>query len=301
MMNAGQISSKGAEITINASPVKTKSLEWKTQLNWSMDRTYVDKLLDSVPDYIKSQSVNGFLTIRDRTGQRRGTFYGQGYLRTADGQQLFSYSGDTRHTSGAIALGNYNPDWIASLSNTFTYKNLSFSCLLDYHYGGVLYNQTQRLLDFYGLSAASAYNNRVGIVPDGAVEDGNGGYRKLTLEDMQKYGINGLSGDQYWANMSDEGIPENAIVDATYLKLREARIAFDLPGKIVGKTFVKAITIAIVGRNLAVWTKVKHIDPETFGYSDENSDFGWKSKIPGFDTNGVPSVRNFGFNINIKF
>lgn len=301
MINAGQISSKGVEITINAIPVRTKSFEWKTQLNWSMDRTYVDELIDSLPTFSKSQSVNNFLTVRDVVGQRRGTLYGQGYLRTVDGQQLFSYSGDTRHTSGVIALGNYNPDWIASLSNTFTYNNLSFSCLLDYHYGGILYNQTQRLLNFYGLSAATAYNNRVGIVPDGVVEDGNGGYRKLTLEDMQKYGVNGLSGDQYWANMSDEGIPENAIVDATYLKLREARIAYDLPAKLVSKTFVKTVTVSVVGRNLAVWTKVKHIDPETFGYSSENSDFGWASKIPGFDSNGIPSVRNFGFNVNVKF
>jgi hypothetical protein len=70
---------------------------------------------------------------------------------------------------------------------------------------------------------------------------------------------------------------------------------------LLNSSFLKGITIALVGRNLAVWTKVKHIDPETFGYSSEKSDFGWYSKIPGMDTNGIPSVRNFGFNLDIKF
>lgn len=303
IINAGQISSKGAEVTLNAVPVKmSNGLEWNVQLNWSRDRTYVDELIDSLPDFNKTQKANNFLFIRDAVGQRRGEFYGQGWLRAPDGQQLFSYSGDTRHTPGVIALGNYNPDWMASLYNTVTFRNISFSFLLDYRFGGVLYNETQRKLNFYGLSAETTLNNRTGIVPVGEVEDGNGGYRALTLEDLQTYGVNGQSGEQYWANMSDEGIPECAIVGATYMKLREVRLAYDLPEKLLTKTHVKGVTIAIVGRNLAVWTKVKHIDPEIFGYSSEMSDFGWYSKIPGYDkADGVPSVRNYGFNVKLNF
>ena len=77
----------------------------------------------------------------------------------------------------------------------------------------------------YGLSEASALNNREGIVPNGYVQE-NGEYRKITLADLEKFGkIGGMSGQEYWANMMEETCPENELIDDTYLKLREARIA----------------------------------------------------------------------------
>jgi TonB-linked SusC/RagA family outer membrane protein len=302
MMNAGQISGKGLEVTINATPLRKKDFEWKTQLNWSIDRTYVDNLIDSLPDKSKTQSVNNFLAIEDRKGQRRGTFYGKDWRRSPDGEQLFTYSGDTRET-GYIALGNYNPDWMLSFNNTITYKNLDISFLLDLRYGGKIYNNIERLLDFDGLSDVTTLNNRESLVPNGVVEDESGtGYRKLTLQDLINYGKpNGQTGEEYWANMTNEGIPGAYMQDDTYLKLREARIAYEIPKKYLTKLYVKSVTVALVGRNLAVWSKIKHIDPETFGYSSETSDFGSYSKIPGYANSSVPSVRSYGFALSIKF
>jgi TonB-linked SusC/RagA family outer membrane protein len=300
MMNAGKIESKGIEATLNATPVKEKDFQWDVQLNWSMDRTSVLELIDSIPTFSKSQRVNSFLFIEDRVGQRRGTFYGQGYVRTPDGDQLFSLSGDTRLTEKK-ALGNYNPDWMASLSNTVRYKDFSFSCLLDLRVGGLIYNEIERKLNLYGLSEASALNNREGLIPDGYVEE-NGQYRKITLADLEKYGkIGGMSGQEYWANMMEETCPENELIDDTYLKLREARIAYDIPKQLLKKISLQAATIALIGRNLAVFSKVKHVDPETFGYASENSDFNYSTKVPGYANSNMPSVRSYGFSLNIKF
>lgn len=300
MMNAGEIESKGVEFTVNATPVKQKDLEWNTQLNWSLDRTYVTELIDSLPSIMKTQAVNSFLFIEDRVGQRRGTFYGKGYVRTPDGDQVFSGSGDTRLTEKK-ALGNYNPDWMASLNNEFRYKNFTMSFLLDLRWGGLIYNEIERRLNLYGLSEASALNNRVGIVPNGYVEESDGSYRKLTLEDLEKYGkIGGMSGQEYWANMMEETCPENELIDDTYLKLREARIAYDFPKAKLKKWKINSLTVALVGRNLAVFSKVKHIDPETFGYASESSDFGYGTKVPGYANSSIPSIRSFGITVNIK-
>ena len=300
MMNAGEIECKGIEATINATPVKEKEIQWDVQLNWSLDRTSIVSLIDSLPNFSKTQNVNNFLQIEDRVGQRRGTFYGQGYVRTPDGDQLFSLSGDTRLTEKK-ALGNYNPDWMASLSNSFRYKDFSCSFLFDLRVGGLIYNEIERKLNLYGLSEASAYNNREGIVPNGYVDE-NGTYRKIALADLEKYGkIGGMSGQEYWANMMEETCPENELIDDTYLKLREARIAYDMPKKVLKKISLQAATIALIGRNLAVFSKVKHIDPETFGYASENSDFGYGTKVPGYANSNMPSVRSYGFSINIKF
>jgi TonB-linked SusC/RagA family outer membrane protein len=300
MMNAGKIESKGVEATINATPFKKRDFEWIVQFNWSLDRTSVLELIDSIPSFSKTQRVNSFLFIEDRIGQRRGTFYGQGYERTPNGDQLFSLSGDTRLTEKK-ALGNYNPDWMASLSNSVRYKDFSFSFLLDLRVGGLIYNEIERKLNLYGLSEATALNNRVGIVPDGYVQE-NGEYRKITLADLEKFGkIGGMSGQEYWANMMEETCPENELINDTYIKLREARIAYDVPKKILSKISLQAATIAIIGRNLAVFSKVKHIDPETFGYASQNSDFGYGTKVPGYANSNMPSVRSYGFSLNIKF
>jgi TonB-linked SusC/RagA family outer membrane protein len=300
MMNAGKIESKGVEATINATPVKKKDFEWNVQLNWSLDRTSVLELIDSLPSFSKSQSVNSFLFIEDRIGQRRGTFYGQAYQRTPDGGQLFSLSGDTRLTERQ-ALGNYNPDWMASISNTVRYKDFSFSCLFDLRYGGLIYNEIERRLNMYGLSEASAMNNREGIVPDGYVQE-NGEYRKITLADLEKFGkIGGMSGQEYWANMMEETCPENELINDTYLKLREARISYDVPRRYLKKVSLQSVTIALVGRNLAVFSKVKHIDPETFGIASGKSDFNYDTKVPGYANSNMPSVRSYGFSLNIKF
>ena len=296
--NAGEIKSEGVELTINAVPVKTNDLTWDVQLNWSMDRSYLTEFNDTIGS--KTQRVNAFLYIEDRPGQRRGTFYGKSYERAPNGERLYSLSGDTRLTD-ETQLGNYNPDWMASLHNSISYKDLSISFLLDLRYGGLIYNQTERLLNMYGLSEATLLNNREGIVPDGMVEK-DGEYVKLTLQDLEDYGkIGGQTGQEYWANQMEEVVPENALINDTYLKLREVRIAYTLPRQLLQKTFIKSATVALVGRNLLVWSKVKHVDPETFGVASDRNDFGFSTKVPGYANSSMPSVRSYGFTLNCKF
>jgi hypothetical protein len=67
------------------------------------------------------------------------------------------------------------------------------------------------------------------------------------------------------------------------------------------KTFIQSASISLVGRNLAVWTGVKHVDPETYGIAKDKTDAGKNLKVLGYDNSGIPSVRNIGFNINLKF
>jgi hypothetical protein len=191
---------------------------------------------------------------------------------------------------------------MASLHNSISYKNLSLSFLLDLRYGGLIYNEIERKLNLYGLSEATLLNDRTGIVPDGMVEEEDGTYRKLTLEDLENFGkIGGQSGQEYWANQMEEVVPENTLVDDTYLKLRELRIAYELPQQWISKTFIKTVTVALIGRNLAVWSKVKHIDPETYGVADDKNDFGFDTKVPGYANSKMPSVRSYGFSLNCKF
>lgn len=297
--NAGKIESKGVELTINATPIKKNDFTWETQLNWSLDRSYLVDFNDTIPS--KTQQVNAHLAIEDRPGQRRGTFYGRAYELAPNGERLYSLSGDTRLTE-LTQLGNYNPDWMASMNNTLTYKQFSLSFLFDLRYGGLIFNEIERKLNMYGLSEVTTLNNREGIVPNGMVELEDGTFRKLTLADLESYGkTGGQSGQEFWATQMEETAPQSVLVDDTYLKLRELRLAYNLPSFWVQKMRINSVTVALVGRNLAVWSKVKHTDPETFGVASEKNDFGYDTKIPGYANSNIPSVRSYGFSLNCKF
>jgi len=147
-----------------------------------------------------------------------------------------------------------------------------------------------------GYDPQGNYQARNYILPDGMVED-NGSYRKLTKEDLISSGLSagGLTGQQYWENMMDEEIPEAVIYDATYLKLRELKLAYNFPEKMLKNTFIKDAMISMVVRNLFVLSHVPNVDPETFSGSQQ------AGAIPGYDTGGIPSTRNIAFNLNIKF
>lgn len=299
-INAGKIESEGIELTLNAVPVKTEDFKWEMQLNWSLDRSYFRESSDtSIPP--KTQQVNAHLAIEDRPGQRRGTFYGRAYEYAPNGQRLYSLSGDTRLTE-ATELGNYNPDWMASLYNTMSYKEFSLSFLFDWRYGGLLYNNIERRLNMYGLAEATLLNDREGIVPEGMVELEDGTYRELTLADLESFGkIGGQSGQEYWPTQMEETAPQNVLVDASYIKLREVRLAYQLPANWTQGLKVHSLTVALVVRNLAVWSKVKHIDPETFSNASDKNDFGFDTKIPGYANSNMPSVRSYGFTLSCKF
>lgn len=298
IVNAGKVKSKGIELTINATPVKKNDLTWNTQLNWSIDRTSILDINADVEQTTKE--VNKHLYIVNREDERVGTFYGKSYIKY-NGAIVYADNGDTR-TTDEVALGNYNPDWMGSWSNDISYKNLSLSFLLDLRWGGLLFNEIERKLNMKGLSETTLLNNREGIVPDGLVEREDGSYTSLTLEDLEKYGkIGGMSGQEYWATKSEEAVPENSLVNATYLKFRELRLAYSLPPKWLEKTFIEDMTVAVVGRNLWVWTGVKHIDPETYGVGTEKNDFGLDNKVPGYANASVPSVRSLGVTLNCKF
>ncbi len=304
LKNAGKIRNKGMELMLKGLVVKQNDFTWDIFVNWSRDRAIVEEYDPENPDAFLSRSITTHLFVEDRLGERRGAMYGQGYERAPNGEILYTRSGDTQRGSKKY-LGNYNPDWMGSLSNEFTYKKLTLSFLFDLRYGGVFYSRTNYSLNIMGLSketllggpdANGVYTPREYILPDGMMQDGDN-YRKLTREDLIASGLSsgGLSGQQYWENIMDAEIPEAVMYDATYLKFRELKLTYDIPQKITGNLAVQAASISLVVRNLAVWTKVPNVDPETFSGSQQ------AGAIPGYDSGGVPSVRNVAFNVNVRF
>ncbi len=296
-INTGEVENKGLEISLNATPVKNNHFTWDLLANWSLDRAFVNELVKDDPDAQYARLVNTHLAVIDIQGERRGAFFGKSYQKAPNGERLYTPTGDTMLSEEQV-LGNYNPDWMTSLNNNFTYFNLSLSFLLDFRYGGLIYNEIERKLNFLGLSEATVLNDREGLVPHGVFLAEDGSYQWLTSDNIPG---GGQSGKAYWETQMEETVPENVLIDDTYLKLRELRLSYNLPKKWMDKTFMNSLTLSVVGRNLAVWSKVKHIDPETFGVASERNVFGGQIKVPGYANAKVPSVRSYGFTLNCKF
>jgi hypothetical protein len=86
-------------------------------------------------------------------------------------------------------------------------------------------------------------------------------------------------------------VEENNLEDASYIKLREVTLSYALPESLIGRWGVDAVDVSLVGRNLALWTDARHIDPET---SLEGTN------VQGFEYGQMPSARSFGINVTVR-
>ncbi len=311
-INAGLIRNYGVEATLNITPVKTKNFNWDIAFNFSANRSKVKELYT---DPVSGQKVTNYVmasryvNVEARVGEQMGDMYGIGFQRvSADpnsayydptgqfvGQIVYNSQGKPVATSSLIKLGNYNPDWLGGIYNSFTFKGINLGVLFDIRSGGQVYSHTQVVGREGGQiietleGRANGYDLSVegnGVVGAGVVQNADGSFSPNTVE---------LSAREWHTSYTlGRRLIEGAIYDASFVKLREARIGYTFPNKIWGKTSLRDLSLSVVGRNLALWTKVPHIDPETSSTSGG-------TVIPGVESVALPSTRSWGINLNCRF
>jgi hypothetical protein len=173
--------------------------------------------------------------------------------------------------------------WTGGFSNDFSYKNFNLSFLIDFKLGAKIFSGTNYNLYLTGLQKNTLEGRDGGISVSGVDENGNA---------FSKSGINAQT---YWQWIANNTITEEFVYDASFAKLRELSLGYNLPNSFLKRSlpFVQSLQLSLVGRNL--WTIFKHtpnIDPES-SYNNTNGQ--------GLELNGYPSTRNIGFNLNIKF
>lgn len=99
---------------------------------------------------------------------------------------------------------------------------------------------------------------------------------------------------QYYGNGFRRDNIEASTYDATWFKLRELSVGYNLPEVFNNKLGTTGARISLVGRNLFLFSNVPTIDPET--YSVRNGIF-----IPGFESQQIFSSRELGFSLNLNF
>jgi len=277
-VNAGKIQSHGFEVMLNVIPVKTRSFQWDVSMNWASNRAFVKELAAGLDTYQLPSTV---LSNQARVGGRMGDMYGTTFRRDPAGNIIY-LNGITQDDPTLKLLGNYNPDWTAGISNNFNYKGIIASFLFDWRFGGEFYPYMYVRANEAGQLVESLEGRENGIVGKGVKLDAAG---KYVPNDVN------VRGETYWGAYFNG---EAGTFDGTWLKLREVKIGYAIPKKWLKRSPVKDISILLVGRNLALWTEVPHVDPDTSAMSGD-------AVVPGSENMSLPSSRSFGFNLNFKF
>ena len=286
-LNAGRIQNRGVEIQLTGAPVKTTNFQWDVVLNWARNQNKVIELADGLDTYTLNPTAIRGMSVEARKGQPYGTFFGQGFLRDPSGNIVYDNSGYPRIDPTRRILGNFTPRWIGGIQNTFTYKNLSLSTLIDAKAGGDIFSQTINIGRYTGVLAETTFGRETGIVGEGVVNMGTAENPVYTPNTKN------ISSEEWHHKYYSLTNNEETIFDGSYVKLREVRMTYRLPGKVFPRLPFRDITISAVGRNLALlYSNVPHIDPETSYYNDGN--------LQGIENGQIPTTRSIGFNISFN-
>lgn len=277
--NVGQMTNKGIELMLGGTVVKTPNLTWDISANFAKNKNTLDELIGDVENFTFSSTNAGTVTVLATVGGGYGDIYGYTYERDDAGNIVTDDQGIPQRNSDYTQLGNYQPDWTGGLSNTVSYKGLSLRVLIDARIGGEIYSGTDAAMDGAGVSEKTLQYRESGVVVDGVLATGEPNTTSITAS-------------QYWGNYSS--IPENYIFDQTNIRLREASLNFNLPKSLIKGTPFQSVSVGLIGRNLFfLHKKIDNFDPES-SYSTNNY-------AQGVLFYNLPTTRQYGFNLNIKF
>lgn len=282
-INVGRLRNKGIEVLITATPVRAKDFSWNISFNFAQNTSKIESL--GSPD-VKSLSLavprfGDGVSISNVVGLPYGQITGYKYKRDNNNNIIYDTSGLPLRSDNIENLGSGVYKQTGGFTNDFHYKDFTLSVLIDYKFGAKIYSGTNLVLYSEGLQKNTLQGREGGYVGKGVTEDGKTNTKSVLAE-------------TYWNAIAfSDNIAEEFVYDASFIKLRSVTLSYSLPKSILKNGFIKGLTIALVGRNLA--TLLKHtpnIDPES-NYTNTNAQ--------GLDLAGYPAVRSYGFNLNLKF
>jgi TonB-linked SusC/RagA family outer membrane protein len=287
VQNAGTIRNKGLEVSINANVLQLGDFKWDIDLNFTKYETIVESLPEGVDNII----LSGFTSTSSRVvaGQPYGVIYGAKYQRNSDGKRIIGDDGWPLLDASAGVVGNPTPDWIAGLRNTFSYKGFSLSALLDIRKGGDVWNGTTAVMDYFGTSKRSGdLRDVIGFVFDGVKADGSPNTTPVDFGNPS----NGIAGYR-WQRYGFGEPAEDAVEDASWVRLRELTLSYSIPSVITSKLRISGATISLTGRNLFLLTGYRGIDPETNLTGADNG--------IGLDYFNMPNTKSYGAALRVTF
>ncbi|MGZ5133956.1 MAG: SusC/RagA family TonB-linked outer membrane protein [Flavitalea sp.] len=310
ILNSGELENKGIEIVLNGSPVKTKDFTWDATINFSANRNKVVSLREGLAEIVVGTHfgyASATASMKYVPGYAVGNIYGASYLRyygnKADDKINVDHSlplviastGTNRgfpvRDGTQRILGNSQPDWIAGINNSLTYKNLTVSFLFETQQGLDKYNQLSNFMSAFGI-AKYTENRRDTKTFEGVLPDGTPNTQVVWLG--QAVGPDGRNYTGGFYRNVFRGVTENFVEDASWVRLRTLSLGYELPARLFKGTIIQSANVAFTGNNLFLWT-------DYTGYDPESSSFSASSNIDAFAGFTYPAIRSYLITVNLNF
>lgn len=253
-------------------------------MNYAANKSKVLKIADDQKELAYGGGF--FYQYKLEEGEPWGSIYSRGFERNSEGQVIMNDNGTPKITSGQdVNIGNFNPDWLGGIRNSFSYKDFNLSFLIDIRHGGEVGSFTKTILASDGLLAETT------IGRGGTIVFGKDVYQHETPASSAKP----VDPETFWTSIGGRNSPvgEAFIEDASNIRLRELSLGYTFPSEFMNTTPLKSAKISIVGRNLFFLSNNASIDPEAVVGTGLNAD--------GFEAFSLPLTRSIGFNLKLGF
>ena len=282
-VNAGNVQNQGFELTAGWFQDFGNEFTWSTDLNLSYNDNKIIELFDGIQDGVTVSNLGGAKVILYEGGQ-----YGDLYVRTLKRDESGKLVTETpegadyqipvnggEQNSDLKYMGNMNSKWNMGWDNTFRYKDLTLSMLIDFRIGGKVVSMTEATLDGYGVSERTGRARDRGYVMREGIKFSNV---------KAYYDVVGATSFNSVYNVEDY------VYDATNVRMREISLGYTFRN-LFGQS--KNLTLAFIARNLFFFYKDAPMDPDV--------SMGTGNGLQGFDVFNLPTTRSFGLNVKLNF
>ena len=269
-VQTGNVRNRGIELSLGYNK-SWGEFSWNPTLTYSMNRNKIIKLFDDPDRVLSMGGLSGCEIILKKGGTMGDVYTTTDFQRDADGNIAVNDGKVVQRTlDNPLYRGSVLPKGNLGFSNEFRYKGLNLGFLISARFGGIVMSQTQAIMDAYGVSKRSAEVRNNGGV---AVNRGL------------------ISAENYYTIVGGESpIWSEYIYSATNARLQEAHLSYTFPKKWLGHA---SLTVGLVAHNLLMIYNKAPFDPESVASTG--------TYYQGFDYFMQPSLRSWGFNVNLQF
>lgn len=288
VVQAGNVQNQGLELALGFQD-EWAGFGWSSNATFTLNRNKVIRLASGSINPVTGEEINmpemyvGWLgkenvaprVILTEGGSMTDIYVYNQLTRDNNGNIRVDQNGNISMTSSSTPtkVGDLDADFNLGWTNHFTYKGIDLGIVLSARVGGLAYSATQGVLDYYGISEASAVARENGGVP---VNNG--------MVDAQKY--------YQTIGTGEGGYGRYYLYSATNVRLQELSLNYTLPKKWFKN--IANVTVGLVGRNLWMIYCKAPFDPELSASTASNF-------YMNVDYFMQPSLRNIGFNVKVQF
>ena len=324
MYNSGEIENKGWEVAANFIPIDWKLFSWKIDVNYSKNTSMVKSMVTESGEIQLNEVFDAI--SKAKVGYPYPSLWGRTWLTDQQGRRMVNLTNGEPVMKPNTYLGNAIPDFLFSIGNTFRYRAFDLYVLVDMRKGGKLFSGTRKQAIRNGVVSGleqdqESYWKRTTIFGDigeytwGGVQFKNGnGNNIITNQNIYYYdptqydnmtNMNPIDPNYvptqctqyFWpgnVGYYSDSFDELVTYDASFVKLREVSVGYNLPKKMIAKALMSNARISLVGRNLWIFYQKtpKGLDPEAAINAGNGS---------GVESGSLPPATTLGFDVKISF